>query len=462
MRRAQTIREAGYGGALRGDRDLWDPALTASEFGAFYVPRARGDGSDPKKAGVPVARVIETLLLEEPHAKAFLTGQKGSGKSTELRQLVAAPSVAERFKIVPFVVSERLDRFQHSDIRYFLLALAAALAQEIDRAPLDVMRQGLDVAQWVGILKDYGASEPPGLAPDRAFKVAIPGFVEFTSKLRSQEEQRREVLKGDQFTAMRLRLLVSELMGVLRKLSGRELLLVVDDGDKLLHEETVRELFVTSVDALLALPCAAVLTFPYWLAFATEFNVVHARTHVEVLTNVKVVTRDAPMKVLPGAYEFFRKVYLRLVAEGSDWVDADALEEAVRLGAGIPREFLRVMERGFRDTYNFDESRLTLENVRLAARDLRLEMIRLTQTAETRQRLMRVRLTRSLEDVADRKLLDELLIVELTNDEPWYDVHPLLASHIDERLGELRRALQIADDAAPEDAQRQLLETLRG
>jgi hypothetical protein len=168
------------------------------------------------------------------------------------------------------------------------------------------------------------------------------------------------------------------------------------------------------------------------------------------------------MKVLPGAYEFFRKVYSRLVAEGSDWVDADALEEAVRLGAGIPREFLRVMERGFRDTFNFDESRLTLENVRLAARDLRLEMIRLTQTAETRQRLMRVRLTRSLEDVADRKLLDELLIVELTNDEPWYDVHPLLASHIDERLGELRRALQIADDAAPEDAQRKLLEKLRG
>jgi hypothetical protein len=54
---------------------------------------------------------------------------------------------------------------------------------------------------------------------------------------------------------------------------------------------------------------------------------------------------------------------------------------------------------------------------------------------------MRVRVKKKLDDGEDRQLLDSLLVVELSNNRPWYDVHPILQSYVDGLLKETRDRL---------------------
>jgi hypothetical protein len=181
------------------------------------------------------------------------------------------------------------------------------------------------------------------------------------------------------------------------------------------------------------------------------------------LENVKVVTRVDAETVTEASTSFFRGLYRRLVIEeGNAWLPDDALNEAVRLSAGVPREFLRVLERAFRVADDEGATALTRRLIDQSAKELRREMFPATETEATRRRLERVRLTRRLETVEDRLLLDALLVVELTNDEPWYDVHPLLAPAIDRLLEERARRLQIAGASFTREWREGLLASLDG
>lgn len=462
MQLASSIFEAGYGGMLRVERDLWDEALTHEDFERIYVVRRRVDDPDPRRSSIPTSKVIAKRLLGDARAKILLTGQKGSGKSTELRKTLSDPALGKRFQVITLVASNRLDLFQAIDARAFLLAIATALAEWIAGQPMSGPlgwgnRAGARTEAWVKLLADYAAPLPPeGLRDgEQEWKLGVTGLVELTTRLRSDEQVREEVRKGERYGVPRLSALVNELLGLTRWIAERDVLLVLDDGDKILHESSARDIFVTNATALLRLPCALVATFPYWLHFDPELNAVRQQCHVEVLTNVKVVTRDAPTTVLPGAFGFFSQLYRRLVAPGADWLSDDGLEEAVRMSGGIPREFLRVLERAFCLADDWSEARVTAETTRHAARELRREMIPSTETEATRRRLERVRITRQLATVDDRLLLAGLLIVELTNDVPWYDVHPLLQGYVDGLLVDRARLLRIRDDV--DVAQRNLL-----
>ena len=157
----------------------------------------------------------------------------------------------------------------------------------------------------------------------------------------------------------------------------------------------------------------------------------------------KVITRAAPEVVLDSARQWFHDLYGRLVVpEGRAWVDDRALTTVIRMSAGIPREFLRILERAFMVADDLGEAALTETTIQSAVGGLRREMLPATQSEETRRRLQLVRLTRNLRDTGDRQLLEALMVVELSNDEPWYDVHPFLAPFADRLLNERAAGLQ--------------------
>ena len=464
FRQAATILEAGYGGVLHPDRDLWGPDFTPEDLERLYEQRPRGDGRS-----VAVAERIAKTLLYTPSAKVLLSGQKGAGKSTELRRVMEDKRIRERFQPVVMVASQRLDLFQSTDAHYFLLSIAATIAGDIAAYPsggkvLDwKKRAGSDLSKLIELLSDLaGVKAPSKFGDEQGFRLSLKGYVEWVGKLKSNEALRRDLVKDERYSVGRAAALVAELLGVLRWIAERDLLLVIDDGDKIAHEAAVRDIFLTNASRLLSLPCACVITFPFWFGFVPDFQPVQAQAaQVVRLENVKVVTRTDAEVVTEGSKTFFRGLYRRLVVEeGNDWLPNDALNEAVRLSAGVPREFLRVLERGFRVADDEGATALTRRLIDQSAKELRREMFPATETEVTRRRLERVRLTRRLETVEDRLLLDALLVVELTNDEPWYDVHPLLAPAIDRLLEERARRLQITADGFTREWREGLLASL--
>jgi len=200
-----------------------------------------------------------------------------------------------------------------------------------------------------------------------------------------------------------------------------------------------------------------------WLNFDDAFQRSIRLCPVYSITNVKVIHRDTPEVLLPEARKFFRDIYDRLVEPAVKLADDEALEKAALGSAGIVREFLRILQRGFRFAKDYGDDFLTAATLAEAMLELEREMYYATQREVTRRRLMSVRLKKKLDDEKDRQLLDSLLVVELSNNRPWYDVHPILQSYVDGLLKEARERLARENAGLTEPAlTERLLKDLRG
>lgn len=467
MPKATNVTEAAYEHFAKVDRSVWelDPELPG--FMDLYVDRRESD-PDPEQPTIPVFNQIKHQMLNaRGPSKVFLTGQKGSGKSMELRRVLEDSAIQQRFELVSVIISERIDIQQHVDIRYLLLVLAASLADHIVEQRFDqdagwVDQGGASLDPWIQHLARLQSPEAPSTADDFKLGIKIP-LVELSAALRSDEQIREKILKSDAFSVTAVTRLVSDLIVLIGRLAKRDVLLILDDGDKLTDQNTARGIFIEHAGTLERLPCRAVITFPYWLHFDQRFHAVTTERPVHVLANIKVAHRETPQEVLPGAFLFFKTVYSRLVEPGAKLIEPEneVIAEAVRHSAGIPREFLRVLQRGFTLASGLDEPALTLPRLKQAVGELRRGMIPFTQTRATRQQLERIRLTWSLDRPEDWVLLDALLVVELSNDKPWYDAHPILRKYVDELLMEHRRRIGVGIDDADE-VERRLLGELLG
>jgi hypothetical protein len=169
------------------------------------------------------------------------------------------------------------------------------------------------------------------------------------------------------------------------------------------------------------------------------------------MPNVKVVHRQTPGDLLPEARAFFHDLYARLVAPEVKLADEEAIDRAAVQSAGVIREFLRILQRGFRLAFNYRDDFLTVATLAEGLLELEREMVRATQLEVTRRRLMSVRIKKNLASEGERKLLDSLMVVELSNNQSWYDVHPILQSYVDGLIKEAKDRLVRTEKAEGRD-----------
>ena len=465
MRRATNVTDAAYEYFSKVDRSVWENDSELPDFMDLYVDRRESE-PDAEEPRIPVFTQIKNqLLYSRAASKVFVTGQKGSGKSMELRRVLEDASIKGRFELISVVISERIDIQQHVDIRYLLLVLATSLADHI------VFRNFHERSDWTAqgggsldsatkALARVPNFEVP--ADDAPFKDGVrDALTNLHRKLRSDQALREKTLDAVSVTSITP--MVADLIVLIGRLAARPVVLIIDDGDKLADQKTACGIFIDHAGTLERLPCRAVITFPYWLHFDPRFHATTIERPVHVLANIKVTHRETPTDVLPGALNFFKTIYSKLVESDTALIEpeSDVIEEAVRHSAGIPREFLRVLQRGFTLASALDEPKLTVPRLRQAVSELRRGMIPFTQTRAVRQQLERIRLTWKLDRPEDWTLLDAMLVVELSNDKPWYDVHPILRKHVDELIVEHRKRLSFGDRSEAE-VERALLAELLG
>lgn len=461
------MQEAAFGAFLTYDRDVWEDDPD-TPFRSVYVDRAMlggpGDGG-----GRPWRTMMRRLAHVQDYVRILLSGQIGSGKSMELRRLAEEQVIAERFERVSFRLTDRLNVAAPVDMRFLLLAVAAAVAEHIvEHQGTEPRRWGFArkdkllpvLREWLGVLVEGEELPPPRVEVD-AWKLKS-ALVETTVRIRSDEAVRTKVREQDHFAVTRLRRLVAMLLRHAEDSAGRRVLLMVDDGDKLTTESSAVNVFVQQVDNLLELPCSLVLTFPYWLHFDERFAPTTRRAEVVLTHNVKVIEHDAPTLLLEPAREFFGKLYDGLVEEGSDLVEDGVLDLAALNSAGLPREFVRILQRGFDLSDELEEPRLSLATMDLALATLRRELSAFTQLRQTREAMMRVRLTQRLHRREDWTLLSSLLAVELRNAALWYEINPLAQPQVDRWIAEGVAALsRVHPDLGPETLRELLAENLR-
>lgn len=429
MPRAESIDEAAFVHTSVFTQPVWswpeELAARIPSFDELFI-----DGRPVEGLGDPLRRMRDYLERSLGPVKLLLTGQKGSGKSWALKRL--AEQLRGKFTVVNVSATDSAGvTLPDADVQDLLLLLASSLAVECWPGETR-MREGVQVdkdtaaklGRWVTLLSDAGIPSVPARVEGWTAELTA-WVVKLATRMRSDEALRaklREVPAEDMAEVARA------MLAVLRG-RGRDVVVLFDDVDKL-DLASAKQVFLSQSTVLATLNCRMVLTYPFSL------NLDGVGRHgiamqSEVLRNVKVTRPDGP-GVPDQALKYFRDLLGKVMNPAL--VDDDALELAVRLSAGLPREFGLLLQKACLHAYYADLLRIDVHAIEAAERELRIDMIRASQTEATRTALLAIRRDRRLARDEDRRFLDMNLVVEHVNGTAWYDVHPILADTVDEWL----------------------------
>ncbi len=438
MSRAKTVGEAAFGAFSTYKRDVWQEGDVPISARDAYVERGQPVASDTLPPIRPAQQMRRHLLRSADRQRLLVHGQIGTGKSMELHHLLGDQQIRERLEVVRLSLVDRLNLSAPVNIRLVLVAMAQAVARHLVFAHgAKVGNVGFNwskdrqavLAEWLRILNPDDAFSGPDKVQDEPIVVTLSAsLVSKTVQIQSDAAVRAQLATDAQFAPDRLRRLVEELLKALHEDAVRPVLFVIDDGDKMGDLASARDVFIDNLRLLLGLPAHIILTVPFWLHFDPEFLAASQGTNRTAIANAKVVSRQDPHTLLEPGRRFFWAVYDKLAERAL--IDEAALELAARMSAGIPREFIRMLERGFDLADELGRDRLDLPTLNMALGTLRRDLFSFTQDAARRAALVAVHRTKALQGAEDWKLLNSLLVVEYTNERPWYDVHPLLVEDV--------------------------------
>lgn len=432
--RAQTVEDAAFRYLNLFARNVWEetPAdIDLPTTGQIYVERPA-----PYPNPASPSRRMRTLLLKTPgFVKIYLTGQIGSGKSMELWKMSDDQDIKSRFEQVRIVLSQVLElQAPGMDIRFVLIAIAEALASHIvtreyhKKSAFLPDEVSIALKRWVQVFEAELKPPETSLKLDSMSVDLKAGISTIRVNLKTEERLRKAF--HEQISVSEILVVIREFIHWIKDSSDRDLLILVDDSDKIKDMESAEKIFCHHAGILAELPCRAIFTVPYALHLRPAYNQVRLYVEEVLLKNIKVIDRQDPDRVLDEGVLFFRKLLDRLLDPEAGLLDDATLRETVRLSAGIPREFLRILQKTFELAYFSELARLDIETVRSATVDLCRDMIPQTQTSEVRGRLKAIWVSKELDQTRDQDLLQSLLAIELVNRVLWYDVHPLLQPYI--------------------------------
>jgi hypothetical protein len=388
-----------------------------------------------------VRQLVRDVSWAQPPSVAFFSGFRGAGKSTELNRLRQALS-EQGFAVAKFDVESYLDVRYPITAGQLVFAIAAGVWEAcVDQGWID----GEDDPQspfkrlWDWFSAVQVESEVTFTAPLKQWSP-----VDFSAHLRRDPTFRRQLDVFLRARSVELNTKASEFLTALDDRvrrhfvqQGRDWLGMVVIVDSLDHARSetafldvrhaIREVFD------LQLPLVRFERFR--MVFCVPPYISPAAGTVRRIFNVKTAVRDGS-GFEPGV-EALADVLTRRLPTG---VEPEALfsrgqvRTLIRQSGGHIRDLLRLV----------DEVILGAESVPVTDRDVAAALVRVRETflplsADQKRWLAEIAATHQLQlDDQDAweglaELLDYHLVLRYANDEPWYDVHPIIADHVGER-----------------------------
>jgi len=385
---------------------------------AFYVERSPDSRID--------LLVDELQIDPSEEDKTLFSGQRGTGKTTELHRL--SSKLQDDHAIIFLDVEERLNL---GDVHYtdLLVCLGLAVYEEARKQgmPADD-QQARDLLFWYEerILERDEAAK---LRSEVSTEIHL-GVVRFGARLSQDSPFRKQVRAKTEAGLSDLLSRLNELLLGLRRRFGRRILVIVDGVDKVYDLRQAINLFLHGANALIAPACRVIYTVPFPVFYSPDFQQVRHQFHRNfLLPNVKTRQRDG--SPYPPGRQMLEQVLLRRVQ--ADLIAPPALEALVEASGGLLRELMRLSRHSVSAARRRGDTRVGLEDVAWARREVRNTYRRILKVEDYRH-LWKVYETKRIDalspQVADQ-LLHNLSVLEY-NGETWWDVHPAVQDLLEE------------------------------
>ena len=360
----------------------------------------------------------------------FISGHRGSGKTTELYRL-QEKLTQDGYFCVYFDVGNALDLADISYIDIFLAIIdeiSKSLQQQQIHIALDdkILKEIHDwvyqeVYQETFTQKDVEGKVNAGVNA----KVGIPSLVNLlgsiTGDIKHSQTQRisiRENIekKASDFIAKTNQFLIT-VRNKLESKSFKDIVMIVDGLEKIhyrtLHNhqsDSHKELFIQHAEQLLSLQCHVVYTIPISLTFSN--NLYNDYKDVHVMPMIKLNERGIEaLKTLVEKRVMIEKVF----------TDVALVDELIKNSGGVVRDLMRLV----RLACDTDDSQITGTEIKYAISKLTKEYDRLLQPDDV-QILRKVHLEQRVHPDSERvnQLLNNRVILEYENGERSAKIHP--------------------------------------
>lgn len=388
----------------------FDPFFTLPADCPFHVERE----------GKPLNKLIRALLhkhIQPP--KYFFSGHRGCGKSTELNRLAADEEINKKFFVVKYSAKDVCDvnNLNYVDV---LFSIGAQLyIQYVDAGKklrpelikeLDAWRNSIEQVREKTL-----SAEAYGESGIKAF------FVSFLAKIKAEDTTRKIIREKIE---PKLSELIDKINLIIADIEGKEkkkVLVVIDYLDKPSLEQA-KKIFYDNYTAITQPACYVVYTVPISIYFAQEFTVMRGTSFF--LPNIKLHIKNDRNSIYEPGYQLMKTfVFKRMKKE---LIEPEALDLAIKMGAGVFRESARIMQIASDSATEHDRDRIIKEDVERAEQEIRSDFKRILKSEDYTilNEVCKDNEIRGIEKIGH--LLHNLSVLEYINDENWCDIHPTL------------------------------------
>ena len=409
----------------------FDPAPLTRGTTSLYVDLDEVRGS----SGL-VEKLAGKIRLSATNTCQLVTGHRGSGKTTELRQLQKKLESGEEKQFVVFCEADKdVDR-NDVDFPDILIAIVRQMAAQLkERAKIE-LKPGYFKDRWEQLkellLSDVEVNEIGLEAGLLKFSAAIKSSPDTRAKIRESMEPRANSwieAAND---------VISKAVLELKKKSYSGLVIIVDDLDKMVLRDrqdglsTGEYLFIHREGQLSAFACNMVYTIPISLAYSCrERNIasLYGQPSIGIVPMTKIKTHEG--NVWEPGFERFRELIAKRLkkagAKEEEVFGEGMRDKLIELSGGQPRELMNLV----RESIVGDGLPITEKNVERASRNIRHAYARQLRgehwvliEAVKKDHEFCGRTEKNDKDWME--LLDSRAVLQYVNDKEWYDVNPLV------------------------------------
>jgi len=409
--------------------------LKDRDFDRYYVETKEARGDD-------VAEKLKKYFLRTKGRpkKVIFSGHRGSGKSTEIERLTRG--IKDEFLVSTYSIEDNLDKSNVTHIDILFENVHTLCRNAIEKEGLEI--DGNIIERFNEFMKEIttektdtskleasaGAEAGAGA---NAFLLSF--MMKISSVLKSSHETRKVV--REKFDP-RIEEFVKNANDLIRDIKSklkekRDILIVIDDLEKVTSFEKAKELFRDYGGQLTRLDCHVLYTIPIELLFSQHGEVIRGFFDQEVvLPSIKIDERDGkPYRPGRDALKKIieKRMDLSLFEDGEE-----TLNKIIENSGGSLRDMFRIIIESSLEAdekirpEDVDKAILLLEN-----RFLRAMVTRERDDMDFDTLIEKLKEVDESKDSIPDKVLVNLLyrrfVIEY-NGEGWYGVHPMVKNAI--------------------------------
>jgi len=383
------------------------------------------------------ASLEELVQLVEDNAsrdaKIIFSGHRGCGKSTLLAEF--GRDLSDRYFVVFFSIAETIEM---SDVNHIniLFAIAVNLMLKAEQEQINIS-VGVKNAfyKWFARRTQIEVETPINAELSIGFDL----FKIITGKLKTEASIRNELKQEFERSISELVAKLNEIAAVIQGASKKEVLVIIDDLDKLdlavvrgIFQEHIKALFLPGFNIIYTIPISSLRNISLSATLRTE-----ADDQIVIMPVSKLLAKGERRKVNPtyqnDAIEILCEVLHKRIPK--EILQPDIARQMVLYSGGVLRELMRISNRccriclrEIRRTPKQTDFKINSVVLDEAIKDLRLDFE--TTLGKTDYTILKETYEKFLpEDPKEQAFLDLLHgldVLEYRNDEVWYDVHPIV------------------------------------